>query len=135
DGDAAMRIGIDIAEPAAPFRRLLAVRRITGQISRHGMAPPGLGDARQEAFLEDIAGWLGRQHAAQRRAVEAQGRAEVRACRLEQRAAFPDIARDVREIGGWQDAAPGIAVEDDEVELVDLDVEQLADREGDERKL
>src|SRR6185437_11932833 len=46
-----------------------------------------------------------------------------------------DIARDVREIGGWQDAAPGIAVEDDEVELVDLDVEQLADRECYERKL
>jgi len=54
---------------------------------------------------------------------------------LKQRAALPHIAGDILEIGLRQDAAPAVAVEDDEVELVDLDVEQLADREGDQRQL
>ena len=60
---------------------------------------------------------------------------KVGPARLQQRAAVAHIARDVLEIGVRQHAALAVAVEDDEVELVELDVEQLADREGDQRQL
>src|SRR5215469_5038069 len=99
------------------------------------MAVAELGDVRLVAFLEHIAGGFRRKDRAERRAVEAQGRAEGGARRLEQGATFADIAGDVLEICGRQDGAAAIAVEDNEVELVDLDVEEFADRKGDERKL
>ena len=45
------------------------------------------------------------------------------------------IARDVVEVEQRQDVAVRVAVEDDEVELLDLLCEQLARREGDQRQL
>ncbi len=50
------------------------------------------------------------------------------------RAALLHIAHDVLDIGLRDHAAAAVAVEDDEVELVELDVEQLADRKGDQRQ-
>jgi len=50
--------------------------------------------------------------------------------RDQQRAALADIADDVVEIDQRQDRLVGVAVEDDQVEFLDLDLEQLARREG-----
>ena len=54
--------------------------------------------------------------------------------RFEQRAAVAHIAHDIVDIGLRDDAALAVAVEDDQVELVELDIEQLADRKGDQRQ-
>ena len=76
-----------------------------------------------------------RQDLAQRRAVEALGAGEVGAGGDQQRAAVADVAGDVLEVVVRQDAAALVAVEDDQVELVDLLHEQLLGREGDQREL
>src|SRR5258708_12128434 len=99
------------------------------------MTVAGLSDSRLEAVVDEAPGGLGWQDRAERRAVKAEGRTEIRSRRLEQRAAFLNITRDVLDIGVRYDAAPLVAIEDDEIELVELDVEQLPDREGDEREL
>jgi hypothetical protein len=52
-----------------------------------------------------------------------------------ERAALLDVAGDVLEVDQGQEAAARVAVEDDEVELVQLDLEQLPGREGDQRQL
>ena len=54
---------------------------------------------------------------------------------LEQGAAVLDVARDVVEVGERQQAAARVAVEDHQVELAELDLEQLARGEGDQREL
>ena len=71
----------------------------------------------------------------ERRAVEALGPGEVLAGGDQQRPAVAHVAGDVLEIGVRQDAAALVAVEDDQVELVDLLHEQLLGREGDQREL
>ena len=60
---------------------------------------------------------------------------ELGAGDLQQRAALLDIARDVVEIGERQQAAARVAIEDHEVELAELDLEQLARGERDQRQL
>ena len=72
---------------------------------------------------------------AEPRAGEACRAGEFGPGRDQHRAAFAHIAHDVLEIGRGQDALVGVAVEDDEVEFLDLLLEQLARREGDQRKL
>ena len=88
-----------------------------------------------EALLDHRRRRLGRQDLAQRRAVEALGPGEVGAARDQQRPAVAHVAGDIVEIVVRQDAAPLVAVEDDQVELVDLLHEQLLRREGDQREL
>ena len=72
---------------------------------------------------------------AQRRPVEALGPREIRSARDQKRAAVADVARDVLEILRRQDAPPLVAVEDDQVELVDLLHEQLLRRKRDQAQL
>ena len=99
------------------------------------MAMAQLRDARREAPLHHPGSGLDRQHPAQRRAVEAFGAGEILARGDQQRAAVAHIAGDVLEIIVRQDAAALVAVEDDQVELVDLLHEELLGREGDQREL
>ena len=94
-----------------------------------------LGELRLERLLDHAAGRHRGQDLAERRAVEAERRGVVVAGRHEHGAAALDIARDVLEIEQRQHAAPLIAVEDDQVELVELLLEQLARGEGDQRQL
>ena len=54
---------------------------------------------------------------------------------LEQRAAVLDILGDVVEVSERQQTAARVAVEDHQIELVQLDLEQLARGEGDQRQL
>ena len=76
----------------------------------------------------------GRQHRAERRQGQAGRPGEFRPYRQQQRAAFADTVGDVAEIGGGQQAAVLEAVEDDQVEAVELVEEQLAHRKGDQRQ-
>src|SRR3546814_6739775 len=55
--------------------------------------------------------------------------------RLQQRPAVADVVGDVLHVHPRQHAAAPVAVEDDQVELFQLQFEQLADREGDQRQL
>ncbi len=124
---AAVGLDVDLAEPAAPARRL-ALR--SGQLGGHRMAPPEIGERGPETALEDLARGARRQHEAERRAEQAVVAGEGGAGGGQQRAALLDIAGDVAEIAERHHAAPAVAVEDDQVELVELDLEQLADRRG-----
>ena len=99
------------------------------------MAIAELGQARLQAALEDLTRGRARKRRAERRAEQAERGGERRAGGLEHRAAAFDVAHDVVEIDRRQDAAPAVAVEDDEVEILELDLEQLADRERDQRQL
>src|SRR5438067_4370433 len=98
------------------------------------MTAAGVGQLWLEAVLVTITGRLGRQDFAQWRAVETHRRAEARPRRFEERAAFTHIAHDILDIGLRNDAASAVAVENDQVEIVELDVEQLTDRKGDQRQ-
>ena len=123
--------GIDDAEPFAPFRR----RRVGAfEAARHRMALAEFGERRAKRLLGDIAARLGRQDGVERGAPDA-GRARiVRAGRDQDRAAVAHIARDVVEIDDRQHALARVTIEDDELEFVDLLLEQLARRKGDQRQ-
>ena len=92
-------------------------------------------DGRVERRLGDRAGRRGGQHRRQRGVVEAAVVDIVGAGGDQQRTAIADIAGDVVEVEDRQHAAMLVAIEDDEVELVDLLREQLAGGEGDQREL
>ena len=85
--------------------------------------------------LDQLAGRLAGSTERKRRAVEADAAGELVAGGDQQRAAVLHVARDVLVVGDRQNVAVLVAVEDDEVEVVELLVEQLARREGDEREL
>ena len=99
------------------------------------MAQAEVGDPRPIALFEDRAARLDRQHPAERRAVQRERRREGRADRLQERAALVHVLGDVVQVDAGQHAAPAVAVEDDQIEFIQLDLEQLAGREGDQRQL
>src|SRR5579884_94847 len=99
------------------------------------MTPSNVAQMRHIALLQHVASRLGWQHGAERRAIKTLGRAESRPRRIEQRAALLHVARDILEIGRRQHVHLLVAIEDDQIELIELLVEELADREGDEREL
>ncbi len=129
----ALYTGIDLPEPAAP-RGFAAGPACPGKLLGYRMAAAEIGQLRLEAFFVNIAGGLGRQNRPKRRAGKAQWRAEARAGRLEKGAALADVAGDVFEVGLRDHPAAAVAVEYDQVEFVELDVEQFADRKGDQRQ-
>src|SRR5580704_17339355 len=128
-----MNMRLDLAEPAAPA---WAPTGFAGprQVGGHRMAPAWLAQLRLEPFLIDIAARFGRQDLAERGAEQAHRRAEARPGRFEKGAAFADIFDHILDISLWDHSASAVAVEDNQVELVELDVEQFADREGDQRQ-
>src|SRR5215472_7003259 len=87
-----------------------------------------------EPLLGNIAGRFGWQYVTERRTEKAHRRAEARPCRLQKRAALADIAHDVFDIALRDHPAPAVAVEDDQIELVELDVEEFTDRKRDQRQ-
>ena len=99
------------------------------------MAPAQRRQLGPESLLQHIARGLGGQHAAERRAIEAVGGGEGGARRIQQRAALLDVIGDVVEIGARQHAFAPVAVEDDEVEILEPQLEQLAHGKGDQRQL
>ena len=99
------------------------------------MAPADVGQLRPERLLEHLAGRLARQDVAERRVEQAEPRGERRSGGLEYRAAVLDVLGDRLDVDARHDVLALVAVEDDQVELVQLDLEQLADRKRDQRKL
>ena len=67
--------------------------------------------------------------------VKAFGRGEIRPGGDKHSTATKDIVTDIVEIGGWQNAPQPVAIEDDQVELLDLLDKKLPRREGDQRQL
>ncbi len=99
------------------------------------MLAADVGQGRAEAALDHPARGLHRHHVGQRRAPETVGRAEFRPRSHQHRAAVAHILPHILEVGGRQDPSQPVAVEDDEVELLDLLDEQLARGKGDQRQL
>ena len=85
--------------------------------------------------LQHVAQRRRRQDGAERRAVERALRGEHRPDRDQQRAAALHVFGDVAEIVARDQAARLVAVEDDEVEFLQLLLEQLAHREDDQAEL
>ena len=99
------------------------------------MAPPGVREGRGEFTDLDHAGRQRRQDTGQRRVGEACPAGKILPRRNQQRAAIGDIAGHIGEIAHRDDGAPFILVEDDKIELIELALEQLLCREGDEGHL
>ena len=93
-----------------------------------------IGQTGPEPLLEHLSGRLARQDPAQRRAENRQGRGKGWPDSFEECAALFHIAGDVVEVETGEDAAPSVAVEDYEIELMKLDFEELAGRKGDQRE-
>ncbi len=124
--------GVDQAEPAAPVRRVLVG---AFEPARHRMALAELGELGAERRRRWCARSARPAGHIERRAPDAGLARIVGAGRDQHRAALAHVARDVVEIDDRQHALARVAVEDDELELVDLLLEQLARREGDQRQL
>ena len=119
---------VDMAQPAAPFRRLAA----TGQARRHRVAHAGLCRLGGETAIGDIACRTHGQYGRQRRAIEAGCTGKGRTSRHQQCAAIFHIAGDIVEIERRHDIAPAITVEDNQIELVQAFHEQFLDRKSDQ---
>ena len=101
----------------------------------HRMTLAEFGEGSPERAVGGAAVRLRRQDDFERRAPEAGLAGIVRTGRDQHGAAVAHVAGDVVEIDDRQHALARIAVEDDELEVVDLLLEQLARREGDQRQL
>ena len=99
------------------------------------MALAGVGQARIEALLDHLARGQAGQGGDQRRVGDRLLAGIFRPGGDQQRAALFHIFGDVVVIEDRQHVAVLVAVEDDQVEIVDLLDEQLARREGDQRQL
>ena len=132
-GNPALDPGIDLPEPAPP-RGFTARPAGSGEFLGHRMPAAEIGQLRLIALLVDIAGRLGRQNRPERRPGKAHRCSEARAGRFEKGAAFADIAGDIFEVGLRDHPPAAVAVEDDQIKFVELDVEQFADRKGDQRQ-
>src|SRR5436190_489176 len=105
-----MHARLDLAEPAAPARRLAGLAG-AGEVGGNRVTAAGAAQFRLEPFLVDIAGRLGRQDLAERRAEQAHRRAEARPGGFEEGAAFAHVTDNIFDIGLRDNAAPAIAVE------------------------
>jgi len=136
DGAAATRHHVDLAEPAAPGRVLTGIGALgAGEPARDGMLDAVGRQPRLVRLLEQAAGGRRRQHHGKGSARQAHLAGVVVAGGHKQRAALLHVAGDVLVVEQLQDVAVLVAVEDDEVEVLDLLGEQLARGEGDEGEL
>ena len=99
------------------------------------MALAGIGQRGAERGFRGEAARLGGEDLIERGAPQAGRAGVVGTGRHQHGAAIAHITRDVVEIDDRQHALSRVAVEDDEVKLVDLLLEQLAGRERDQREL
>ena len=119
---------LDLAQPAAPDIR-------AGQARGHWMTIAKIRDDGAERLFQHPRGRRAGHDLAQRGPVEAVRRGEVRPRRDQDSAALLDVVAHVVEVDRGQDAAALVAVEDDQVEILDLVEEQLAGRKGDQAQL
>ena len=94
-----------------------------------------VGDLRQKRCLDHARRWLAWQNLRQRSAIKRIRAGEIRPRGHQKRAAVLHISPHIVEIEHRQNAAPLIAVENDQVELVNRLHEQLPRRERDEAQL
>ena len=132
-----------MAEPAPPCRidrarrpRFRAVRSVLppGRSTVTGWRNPSPVIFGWKPSLNTRPGRPPRQNGTERRAGETQRRGKGRPGGIEHRAALDDIVDDVAEIDHRQNAAPVIAVEDDQIEFRQIGREQLVGRERDQRQ-
>ena len=128
-GRAARRHGIDLAIPFAPARRI-GLR--SGQGAGDGMARALLADMGAERLLDHRAFGTRRGDLGEGGIVEPVAARIIGPHRHQQSAAVADIFDHVLEVDRGQHALVGIAVEDDEIEILDLVAEQIGDREADQ---
>jgi hypothetical protein len=96
------------------------------------MALAEFGEAGAIRHIGGATAWLGGQYAFERRAPQA-GLARIVGAGCDQNGtAGAHITGDIVEIDDRQHALACIAIEDDELELIDLLLEQFAGREGDQ---
>ena len=126
---------LDLAHPAAPGLRAVGkpLVRIL-QPRGHRVPLAKLGNLRQEGRLDHAGRGPPRQDLGQGRAVERGRRGIVGPRGQQERATVLDVAADVVDVEHRQDAAALVAVEDDQVEVIDRLHEQLARGKGDQRE-
>src|SRR3546814_18058063 len=107
---AAVGVALDLAEPAAPARRVVRAAAAV-EPGGHRMAAAEVGDARQEAGFEGLPRRLGRQHAPERGAIERQRRGEARPAGLPSGAALLPVVVHLLPVCGRQPAPPAGAVD------------------------
>ncbi len=121
----------DSAEPATPMGWLVA-RAFQAACDRVLLS--GFGKAGEEGALIDLAGRLGGQHRFKRRHRNRILARMFGACGNQERAALFHILSDVIIIEDRQHAAMLVAVEDDQIEIVDLFDEEFTRWESDQRQ-
>ena len=94
-----------------------------------------VGDERPERALDDAAIRTRGRDGAQRRIEQAVARRVIGPDRHQQRPAIAHIVHDVLEIDLRQCRLVRVAVEDDQIEFVDLAAKEIGGREGDQRQL
>ena len=122
--------GVDQSEPAAPVRWAGVG---ADQAARHRMPFAEVAQLRAKRHLDGFAARLRRQDLLERRAPNAGLAGVVRPGRDQHGTALLHIARDVVEIDDRQHALASVAVEDDQVKVLDLLLEQLAGRKCNQR--
>ena len=135
---AAVFTDFGLAEPAAPAWLGFGVGKLrrnrSGQSHRHRMLLAFGCDLGAERRFDDASRWRRRQHRRQRRLMDREITGVIAASGNQQRAAvLIDITRDVFIIVELQNALVFIAVENDQIEIVDLLRKQFARREGNQR--
>src|SRR3569833_3532855 len=98
------------------------------------MTPSGFAELRAERLLERLSARLRGQDLLERRAPQAGRAGVIGASRAQDGAALLHITRGVVAVDDRQHALAGVAIEDDQVEILDLLLEQLARRKCDQRK-
>ncbi|MCX7344662.1 MAG: hypothetical protein NTU78_02805, partial [Alphaproteobacteria bacterium] len=93
-----------------------------------------LGQLRREGALDDLARRRRGNDVGKRGCIESVLACEVGAGGDQHRSAFLHIARDIAQIGRRQDRLAAVAVEDHEIELVELVDEKFARRKRDQRQ-
>ena len=121
----AFRRHVDLAQPGPPGV-------LAAEVRRHRVALAEFRYRGPEARVDHPRGGFARHDLGQRRAIEAVRPREIGTRGEEDGAALAHVVRHVFEVDRGQDAAPLVAVEDDQVEIADLFQEQLARREGDQ---
>ena len=100
----------------------------TDQTRRYRMATAGTGDVGFQAPFENLAGGRARQDIAQCRARKAESSRKCGARCGQNGTAVLHITDDIFQIHARQNPTTPVPVEDDQIEIVDLHLEQFADR-------
>ena len=124
---AALCLKVDLAQPAAPWRGGLCLE------SRcHRVAIAQIGDLRHITLFDHPRRGPCRQDSGQGRAVERRSGGEIGAGGDKHRPAVADVVGDILKIERRQDTPPLVAVEDDQIEILDLLHEEFTGGKSDQ---